>query len=273
MTALTQQQLDRLIEECVGEARRTLVGRRFLPIHGPLRPGQESVRRGRLAGEDPALIDLTGSREDTAPIVGSDRTMLSIPFIYKDFHYHFREVEEAQAGGTPLDPGAAVRAARSVAEAEDQLIFNGNKEMGIEGLLSASDRGRLKRSDWSAPGNAYGDVVRGIETLLEGGHHGPFALVLAMDLYAQTITAHSASVVLDIDQLSKLCEKGVHASVAVPTGSAVLVSTGKQNLDLAVARDLGVLAFPSRGPNLVLRVHESLVLRVRRPGSICTIEP
>jgi uncharacterized linocin/CFP29 family protein len=59
----------------------------------------------------------------------------------------------------------------------------------------------------------------------------------------------------------------------LPEPTALLVDSGGQNLDLAVGLDLSTAYVESSNLNHHFRVLESLVLRVRRPGAICTFEP
>jgi len=52
----------------------------------------------------------------------------------------------------------------------------------------------------------------------------------------------------------------------------VLLDSGAQNMDLAVALDLSTAFVESTNLSYRLRVVESLVMRIRRPGAICTFE-
>jgi uncharacterized linocin/CFP29 family protein len=86
------------------------------------------------------------------------------------------------------------------------------------------------------------------------------------------IKAGSESPVLEIDQIAKLCSDGVFQTHVLPERTAVLVSTGDQNFDIAVAEDLTLSYLGPREMNYAFRVYESLVLRVKRPKAIATIK-
>ena len=53
---------------------------------------------------------------------------------------------------------------------------------------------------------------------------------------------------------------------------AVLLSTGQENLDLAVALDMSVAYLGAEHMNHPFRVLESLILRIKHADAICTIE-
>jgi uncharacterized linocin/CFP29 family protein len=268
---LSEQQWKHLQEEAVREARRTLVGRRFLGIYGPLGAGLESVNLEQYGPDHDAEIDLIG-RMDPEPIVAQSETFVRVPIIYKDFVIHWRDVELSKKLGAPLDATRAVRAAHFVADREDQLIFNGEPKFGIAGLLDAQGRNTVARGDWAKYGVAYQNVVEATELLLEHNHHRPFALALSARDYARLVRQREGQFAPELDAILRLCDDGVYTSPAIPQGKAVLLSTGDQNFDIAVAEDLSISFLGERDMDFPFRVYECLVLRIKRPRAICTIE-
>lgn len=268
---LTESQWSQIQTEIVREARRTLVARRFLGIYGPLGAGIESVRLETYGADRDAEIDLVG-RQDPDPITATDETYVRVPIIYKDFVLHWRDVELSTKLGAPLDASRAIRAAHFVADREDNLLFNGEERFGIKGLLQAEGRLTVPRSDWSEFGNAYRDVVKASEALLEKNHHRPFALAVSTKDYSRLIRQGEGQFAPELDTILRLCDDGVYTSPVIPEGKAVLLSTGDQNFDIAVAEDLTVTFLGERDQDYPFRVYECLVLRIKRPQAICTIE-
>lgn len=268
---MSDAQWSQLEEAIVREARRTLVGRRFLGLYGPLGAGIETVRLEEYGPDHDGEIDLVG-RQDPEPIVAVRETHLRVPIIYKDFVCHWRDVELARKLGAPLDASRAIRAAHFVADREDQLLFNGEPRFGLEGLLNAKGRSSVKRGDWSKFGQAYQDVVSATETLLERNHHRPFALAVSARDYARLIRLREGQFAPEMDAILRLCDDGVYTSPVIPDGKAVLLSTGDQNFDIAVAEDLSLAFLGERDQDFPFRVYECLVLRIKRPTAICTIE-
>ncbi len=268
---LDSAQWDHLQKEIVREARRTLVGRRFIGLHGPLGAGIESVRLEAYGPDKDAEIEIVG-KHDPEPVVAVKETYVRVPIIYKDFVLHWRDVELSKKLGAPLDASRAIRAAHFVADREDQLLFNGEPRFHISGLLNVEGRTTVRRGDWSKFGVAYQDVVAATELLLSQNHHRPFALAVSAKDYARLIRMREGQFAPEIDAILRLCDDGVYTSPVIPDGKAVLLSTGDQNLDIAVAEDLNITFLGERDQDYPFRVHECLVLRIKRPSAICTIE-
>ncbi|MCA8925588.1 MAG: bacteriocin family protein [Planctomycetes bacterium] len=268
---LSPEQFAHVQAEVVREARRTLVARRFIGLFGPLGAGIESVSLERFGPDKNAELDLIG-REDPDPIVPLEETYIRIPILFKDFVMHWRDVELSQKLGAPLDASRAIRAAHFVADREDELIFNGDEGRQISGLLNAEGRNTIKRGDWGQYGQAYQDVVAATELLLEHNHHRPFALAVSARDYARLVRQREGQFAPELDAILRLCDDGVYTSPAIPDGKSVLVSTGDQNFDIALAEDLSIAFLGERDMDYPFRVYECLVLRIKRPLAICTIE-
>jgi uncharacterized linocin/CFP29 family protein len=267
----SDDQILQLQNEAAAEARRSLVGRRLLHVWGPLRVGSEHVRQVRYDHDEPGRIG-TRFEEDPAPIASTGERVDPLPLLSKDFVLAWREVEYAKEHGVPLDPTVAVRAAHIVADLEDHLIFQGDGPLGMPGLMTVAERNRLDSGDWDARGTAYADVVRAIELLLAQDHHGPFAAVTSPKLYHKLHVAHDMSV-LEADQIRRVCDAGLFRTPALADHEALVISTGKQNFDLAVGQDLTVTYLGPEPDDHPFRVFETLALRVKRPGAICSISP
>jgi uncharacterized linocin/CFP29 family protein len=122
-------------------------------------------------------------------------------------------------------------------------------------------------------GRAFADVVEGVRALTQAGFTGPYALAVSPRLYADLNRIFDDSGVLELEQVEKLARRGVYPTAVLPEPSALLIDSGGQNLDLAVGLDLSTAYVESSNLNHHFRVLESLVLRIRRPGSICTFTP
>jgi uncharacterized linocin/CFP29 family protein len=252
----------------VRTAQSMLVGRRFISLVGPFGPGLEALPNDAIGGAGAAQIDLLGNREDQA-IAIEGRRFLALPLLYKDFWVHWRDLEASRQLGVPLDLGKAAAAAAATAQAEDRLVFDGEPGLGLTGLRNADGRQNLPMGDWDTGGQAFADVVEGVRALTQAGFTGPYALAVSPRLYAALNRIFDASGVLELEQVEKLARRGVYPTAVLPEPTALLVDSGAQNMDLAVGLDMSVAYVESSNLNHRLRVVESLVLRVRRPGAIC----
>lgn len=270
---LTDEQTQLMLSAAVKEVRRTVMARRLMSLFGPLGAGVESVSMETISQEDTAAeVHLEGMPDPHPITMHAQEEYVRIPIIYKDFLLHWRDVKFANDMGSPLDVSNAVRAAHQVGHAEDHLLFNGNKELGIVGLLSSKDSHSLVSEDWSKDGACVKAVYAAMDKLLGSNHHFPYALVVSLDMYRMLLKPVQDRPVLELEQVTKVLSDGVFWSPQVPEGTAALVSTGSQNFDIAVAEDLQIAYLGPREMNYHFRVYQSLVPRIKRPTAVCIIK-
>lgn len=269
---LTPDEWISIDETVVRVARNRLVGRRFIQVFGPLGAGLQSVHQDTYAGADSGAVSMMGE-EDTHPVHTELREFKSLPLIYKDFWIYWRDVETARRFSMPLDVSAAAGAANFVAQAEDDLILNGSDKLGFEGLIGAKWRNTVPLLDWDQPGQAFQNVVNATKKLIDSGYYGPFAMAVSPSMFAKMQRVFDNTGVLEINQVRELVTAGVYQTPVLTDDGAVVVSTGPENFDIAVAQDLITSYLGPDKMNHPFRVLESLVLRIKRPESICTLEP
>lgn len=268
---LSAQQWQALDSTVFETARRELVGRRFIPVYGPLGAGVQAVPDDRFAGADQGTVDLLGDSAN-ASVRLSVRRYLPIPIIYKDFVIPWRDLEQAQQSGTPLDTASAAAAASGLARAEDNLIVNGSEALGLPGLRTVDGNQHLELGDWSVAGEAFNAAVRSMEALVAAGYYTSYTLLTGPVLYSYLNRMFDNSGVLIIEQVEKLLRGGVYQSPVVPDGVALVIADGAENVDLAIALDVHVAYLTADNLNHLLRVLETAVLRIKRPASIVLLE-
>lgn len=252
-------------------ARRALVGRRFIDLYGPLGAGVQTVAYDEYTGVTPGGLDLVGQQETQAVFTDS-RQFKTVPIIYKDFLLHWRDIEASHEHKLPLDFSAAAGAAAICAQKEDELIFYGNAKLGFEGLMNANGRLSTALGDWSVAGTGFSNVVEATERLNRSGHFGPYAMVTSPRLYAMLHRIFEKTGVLEIQTISQLVSDGVYQSNSLKGDVAVVISTGRENLDIAVAMDMSVAYLGPDRMNHPFRVLEMLLPRIKHPDAICTLE-
>lgn len=269
---LSDPQLTRLQAEIVREARRTLVGRRFINVFGPLGAGVESISFDTYDEDENAEIHLEGQSDPKRVRAHTAEEYRRIPLIYKDFFLHWRDIKWSQDLNAPIDAANAIMAAHAVAHREDELIFLGHDELKITGLLNVPGSHKLDFSNWNEFGASFNDLLKAVNLLKKNNHHSPYAVALSTDAYYSLIKGDRNTPFLELDQIQRLCTDGVFESSAIPARTGVLLSTGDQNFDIAVAEDLSLAYTGSKDMNHGFRVYESLVLRVKRPKAICVFK-
>lgn len=261
------EQLDNVVTKT---ARQHLVGRRFIPVFGPFGAGMQTIHHDVHVGDPSITIDMTG--EGGTPLGTGQREYKRLPILHKDFQIHWRDIETSHRLGVPLDLSLAAASAFFVANAEDNLIFHGNREQGLEGIFNTKQRNKVSKGDWTQPGVIFQDVVNASEKLGTAGFYGPYALVLSPKLFALANRVYENTGVLEIAQIEKIADGGVFRSSVLGENQAVLISTGAQNMDLAISQDLATAYLDTDNMNHLFRVMEILTLRIKRPGAICTFE-
>jgi uncharacterized linocin/CFP29 family protein len=237
--SLTSGQWTALDQAVVQTAQALVVGRRVISLVGPFGLGVEALPSDTLAGTTTGQIDLLGNAE--GEVVGVEhRRYLPLPLIYKDFWIHGRSLETNRQFGLPLDISKAAAAAVACAQAEDHLVFNGDPALGLPGLRNVDGRQTAPLGDWGRVGQAFAAVVDGVRLLTAQSFPGPYALVVSPQLYAQLNRIFGNTGVLELEQVEKLARRGVYPSSVLPEPSALLLDSGAQNMDLAVAFDLSV---------------------------------
>jgi uncharacterized linocin/CFP29 family protein len=237
---LTEKEWDRLDDVVVGTARQLLVGRRFLELAGPFGPGLEVIPVGH----------------------GQDRRYLELAVIEESFMLLWREIEASRKGGLALELGPAARAAMACAREEDAMIFNK--------LLAAASKD-VDLGDWSVEDAPLMDVVEATEMLYADGFVGPFAVVLSPALYVQTQRRLAGMGRLVSDLIGDVAKGGLYRTPLLEDGQGLVLSLGSYNFDLVIGQDLTVAYQGNEGLDHSFRVLETLALRIKRPGAICTL--
>lgn len=266
---LTSEEWEKLDHLVVEVARHNLAARRFLSVHGPVGAGVQIVPVDHFGGMTPADIGLD-SAAATEPVELAEREYIPLTTVFKDFILRWDDVALARQHGAEVDVTPAAAAAVMVARAEDALLFHGQgKEPG---LLKAKGRSTVPLGDWEkAPGAALEAVLAAWNKLTGAGFTGHFVLVLSNELYAKLHRVNGNTGTLEIAQIRELV-KDVVPAPALKAKQAMLVASGPENLDLAIGQDLVTAYLGPDGMDHVFRVFESLVLRLKRPGAICTFE-
>ena len=111
------------------------------------------------------------------------RKFVELIQLYEDFPLFWRDLEASERTGVPVDLSAAARAAQASAKAEDQLIFFGNKALGVDGLLTVPGSNTIKMDDWAEGQNAFANIAAGASMLVEKDMLGRLALVMGPASY------------------------------------------------------------------------------------------
>jgi uncharacterized linocin/CFP29 family protein len=237
-------------EMAVNIVKKTLVGRRFVEIVGPLGWGVETAPKQGFGTENGAHV-ATAAQYVPLQEIGQD-------FLLRAKHL-------VMADQTPfgLDLGAVAIAAIELAKAEDRLVIGGL-------AAEASCTGAL--GDWTESGEPLQAVANATAELLKGGNAGPYALVVGSATYAKLaglMRGHGR----ELEMVEKLVKGGIfqYNDDKVLVNQAMVVSLGAWNFDLVIGQDVVTAYLANEGLDQLFRIFETLVLRVKRPGAVCVL--
>lgn len=187
----------RIDATAVAAARDILTARRILDVDGPYGPGLTSIEVGDENVTQP------GDDSKAATVAGR---AIAVPMLRQPFDLSIRRVEGHLGKELPLDLRPVEDAAEAVARREEELIYYGLEETGLEGLMTAEGRNHMECSDWDQVENAVNDVLQAVTRLDHSGFRGPYALALSPVRYNALFRRYEGSDMLQVDHLRRLCE-------------------------------------------------------------------
>jgi uncharacterized linocin/CFP29 family protein len=173
--------------------------------------------------------------------------------------------------GEPVDNGPIAAAAIALANQEDDLLFNGSRELGAQGLINAKGTQTFKLKAWENPGKAADDLIKAVTLLDNAGFHGPYTLGLASGLYNSLFRVYANTGMTELQHLQSMITDGIVKISAIKTGG-ILLASGKQFASIALGQDLLTSFVGPSGRDLEFAVSESLALRITAPEAICILQ-
>jgi uncharacterized linocin/CFP29 family protein len=246
-------------EAAVDAARDMLTARRFLEVEGPFGVGLTTIE---LGNDDYCR---TPGEGEAGAVLGR---ALSVPMLRRSFRLSIRRVAAHLQYGQPLDLSPVEDAAEAVAKREEEFVYYGQPDFGLQGLLNADVRLSAAGGDWSDVDQALNDVLAAVTRLDEAGFRGPYALVLEPALYNGLFRRYPGTDMLQLEHLKRLCTKGIYKA-PIEGGAVVDPRVGK----IILGQDLAPGYAAQDGIHYQLYLTESLVFRLDEPQAVCTIAP
>jgi uncharacterized linocin/CFP29 family protein len=241
----------------IAAARDRLTARRFLPVEGPFGIGLTAIE----CGNDEVYRQPRAA--EAASVIGRTQP---VPMIRQIFRVSIRRIAAFIEHGQPLDLAPAEDAAEAVADREDELVYRGQPDLNLAGLLTSEGHLDIAAGDWSGIDRALGDVLAAVTRLDESGHRGPYALVLEPALYNGLFRLYPGTDTMQLEHLQRLCTRGIFKA---PIEGGVLVDPRAGTL--IVGQDLQSGYVGQDGIHFQLYLAESVVLRLDDPTASCVI--
>jgi uncharacterized linocin/CFP29 family protein len=249
--------------EVTSMAKKVLIGRRFLHIYGPLGAGVQSIN----------VDDFTQLEETEGSIATiKGRKFEQIPLLNQDFSLLWRDLEHSEKTGMPVDLSSALQASAAMSKREDELIFNGSKELGYEGLLTAEGTVKLPLSNWEDGENPVKDIAAGLTKLIDNGFAGRNALIISSDLLLKLQRIQPGTGITEYERLSKMVNGNIYHTTAIGKNKAVLVCAEPQNMDLVIGQDMSTSYLETKDLNHFFRIIETVLLRIKNKNAVVVYE-
>lgn len=137
-TMLLEQDLENIDNVLYEAKEEELIARTILNTKTDIPSGAETYGYDKLSKEGSAKVTAFGAND--IPLVDADleRMQQKIVSIENGFKIKKQELRAAREAGRAVEPTKAGVARRIIAERENELVFVGDSQLGLEGLVNAT---------------------------------------------------------------------------------------------------------------------------------------
>ena len=230
-------------EEAARTFKRYLAGRRVVDVSGPAGEAFSAVGIGRVREIDPPGEGVQARQRQVAALVE-----LRAPF-----RLDRQEIDDVDRGAQDSDWQPVKDAARQIAFAEDQAIFEGYPAGGIGGM-----RAGVTNAPVSLPADvrSYPEVIaQALGRLRLAGVDGPYSAVLSSDAYTEVseTTDHGYPV---IDHIRRQLSGEIIWAPAI--NGAILLTTRGGDFSLRLGQDTSIGYLSHTDSTVELYLQETL---------------
>jgi uncharacterized linocin/CFP29 family protein len=212
-------------EEVARTFKRYVAGRRAVDVKGPVGTGLSAVGTGHLRS-------IRGSREG---VLARQREVKAVVEFRAPFELSRTDIDNVERGANDSDWQPAKDAAKQIAFAEDEAIFEGYAEAGIVGMREATSNPKMPLP---SDVRQYPDAIaQGMSQLRLVGVNGPYQVLLGAEAYtALAETSDQGYPVLE--HVKRLVDEKIIWAPAIE-GAFVLTTRGG-DFELHLGQDLSI---------------------------------
>lgn len=269
---LTKEELVAVRKTIVTTMDSAIVGRRLCYVDTT--PGRGAARYEYDVVTDPQEAEVIG-RGDTIPrdTTKLTRTSGKILKLARGFSIHKEDFE----AGRHIRSVNAMRAARKVAELENELIFNSADEPDVDGLIDDAGNTTAGAAAWSGgAGVAYPvqDVHDAMALLVADGFVGPYDVVVEAVNFGELGFSQANIDRSELERIKALpFIRNVLVDANVPHATAVVVQPGPDSIALGMSYDAELEGpfYDHRRQLFDFNLTERVTIAVMQPNCICSI--
>jgi uncharacterized linocin/CFP29 family protein len=254
-----------------------MVGRKLLPIFGPLGEGVVTYGYDTLTEVADARIDVGWPGAESMDIVNLARSTVAIPNIHKEFEINKLDLSASRLTGQPLNTSVVESASYKVGYMEDALIILGWSRDGtnydINGLYKAAGNSVTGAGGWNTGANIVTDINAAIAELLTDNIYPPYNVTLHPDQYAETLALISSTAVSYLDWIKSVIQGEVHVTPAIAATTGMMTKANPEGMfEYVLAEDLTVATETlAKSANLFGKVYIRGLPVVYDSNAICTM--
>jgi uncharacterized linocin/CFP29 family protein len=236
-----------------------LAARKLVDFEGPHGWGHSANNLGRVETVPGPVDEVQARLRRVMPLVE-----LRVPFTVSR-----AELDDVDRGAMDADFGTLDVATARLGLAENTLVFRGDSNAGIQGVLDASSHPSVRLED---DFKHYPTLVaKAVDVLRESGIGGPYGLAIAPAGYTGIIetTEHGGYPLLD--HLCRILDGPVVWTPGID-GAAVLSLRGGDFV-MDVGGDISMGYHAHDADNVTLYLEESLTFRVLEPDAVMVLAP
>jgi uncharacterized linocin/CFP29 family protein len=245
-------------DEATRTLKRHMAARRVVDLRGPTGFGLSAVGTGHLLRVDPPIEAVTAAVREVQPVVE----------LVAPFQLERQAIDDVERGALDADWQPVKDAARQLAFAEDQAVFEGYAPARIGGMRVASSNPHPTLPESAVD---YPRVIaEAISQLRLVGVNGPYQAVLSADAYTMVSEASDHGYPL-LEHIRRLVSDEIIWAPAIK--GAFVVSTRGGDFVLHLGQDVSI-GYASHTPTSVsLYLQETFTFLALTSEAAVAIEP
>ena len=259
LAPLSERAWKRVEQEACGVLRLHLSARRLVDFEGPLGWEHSAIDLGRLDTLDSGVPKLLLRRRVVRPLVE-----LRLAFTLER-----QELERIDRGASTIDLGSLQDAARVFAAAEDQLLFEGNTEADIPGLLNCATQKPVPLP--ADPLRVPEAITQALEQLRLAGVAGPYTAALGPAAHAALNSGTGEGGYPVVRHVEGLLDRPVVFAPSLAGGLVLSLRGG--DFKLVCGRDVAIGYESHDDRRVTLFLEESFSAELNGPEAIVPLLP
>jgi rubrerythrin len=189
-----------------------------------------------------------------------ERAVLPLLEFSEKFSISQRAIDTYTSSRGVLEIPEAHRAGYSLAVREEEYVIEVIKNNSL----------KMKRTDWSQPGQSVEDVAKAVVEITRRGGVKPIVLVVNPVDYAKLLVVDGRTGVMDLERLKQLVDAIVYTH-SLREGESIVLSSTSNTLDIVYGANAEVDYIGPENGYHVYRVWSTLAVRIKAPDRIVVL--